>query len=119
MISLLARFFCKSDGKSPAQLRTAYGILCGAVGIGLNLLLFLGKFFAGTLSGSVAITADAFNNLSDAGSSVVTLLGFRIAAKAPDPGHPFGHGRAEYLSGLAVSMLILLMGVELAKESVE
>ena len=90
MISLLARFFCKSDGKSPAQLRTAYGILCGAVGIGLNLLLFLGKFFAGTLSGSVAITADAFNNLSDAGSSVVTLLGFRIAAKAPDPGHPFG-----------------------------
>ena len=117
MISLLARFFCKSDGKSPAQLRTAYGILCGAVGIGLNLLLFLGKFFAGTLSGSVAITADAFNNLSDAGSSVVTLLGFRIAAKAPDPGDPFGHGRAEYLSGLAVSMLILLMGVELAKES--
>ena len=117
MISLLARFFCKSDGKSPAQLRTAYGILCGAVGIGLNLLLFLGKFFAGTLSGSVAITADAFNNLSDAGSSVVTLLGFRIAAKAPDPGHPFGHGRAEYLSGLAVSMLILLMGVELAEES--
>ena len=117
MISLLARFFCKSDGKSSAQLRTAYGILCGAVGIGLNLLLFLGKFFAGTLSGSVAITADAFNNLSDAGSSVVTLLGFRIAAKAPDPGHPFGHGRAEYLSGLAVSMLILLMGVELAKES--
>ena len=117
MISLLARFFCKSDGKSPAQLRTAYGILCGAVGIGLNLLLFLGKFFAGTLSGSVAITADAFNNLSDAGSSVVTLLGFRIAAKAPDPGHPFGHGRVEYLSGLAVSMLILLMGVELAKES--
>jgi len=75
------------------------------------------KFFAGTPSGSVAITADAFNNLSDAGSSVVTLLGFRIAAKAPDPGHPFGHGRAEYLSGLAVSMLILLMGVELAKES--
>ena len=117
MISLLARFFCKSDGKSPAQLRTAYGILCGAVGIGLNLLLFLGKFFAGTLSGSVAITADAFNNLPDAGSSVVTLLGFRIAAKMPDPDHPFGHGRAEYLSGLAVSMLILLMGVELAKES--
>ena len=119
MISLLARFFCKSDGKSPAQLRTAYGILCGAVGIGLNLLLFLGKFFAGTLSGSVAITADAFNNLSDAGSSVVTLLGFRIAAKAPDPGHPFGHGRAEYLSGLAVSVLILLMGFELGKSSVE
>ena len=117
MISLLARFFCKSEGRTPAQLRTAYGVLCGTVGIVLNLLLFLGKFFAGTVSGSIAITADAFNNLSDAGSSVVTLLGFRIAAKTPDPGHPFGHGRAEYLSGLAVSMLILLMGVELAKES--
>ena len=117
MISLLARFFCKSEGRTPAQLRTAYGVLCGTVGIVLNLLLFAGKFFAGTVSGSIAITADAFNNLSDAGSSVVTLLGFRIAAKTPDPGHPFGHGRAEYLSGLAVSMLILLMGVELAKES--
>ena len=117
MISLLARFFCKSEGRTPAQLRTAYGVLCGMVGIVLNLLLFAGKFFAGTVSGSIAITADAFNNLSDAGSSVVTLLGFRIAAKTPDPGHPFGHGRAEYLSGLAVSMLILLMGVELAKES--
>ena len=117
MISLLAKIFCKPEGRTPTQLRTAYGILCGAVGIGLNVLLFLGKFLAGTLSGSIAITADAFNNLSDAGSSVVTLLGFRIAAKAPDPGHPFGHGRAEYLSGLAVSMLILLMGVELAKES--
>ena len=118
MISFLARFFCKPESRTPSQLRTAYGILCGAVGIGLNLLLFAGKFFAGTLSGSIAITADAFNNLSDAGSSVVTLLGFRIAAKMPDPDHPFGHGRAEYLSGLAVSMLILLMGVELAKESV-
>ena len=117
MITFLARFFCKSEGRTAAQLRTAYGVLCGAVGIALNLLLFAGKFFAGTVSGSIAITADAFNNLSDAGSSVVTLLGFRIAAKTPDPGHPFGHGRAEYLSGLAVAMLILLMGVELTKES--
>ena len=117
MISFLAHFFCKSEGRTPAQLRTAYGVLCGTAGIILNLLLFVGKFFAGTVSGSIAITADAFNNLSDAGSSVVTLLGFRIAAKTPDPGHPFGHGRAEYLSGLAVAMLILLMGVELAKES--
>ena len=119
MISFLAHFFCKSEGRTPAQLRTAYGVLCGTAGIILNLLLFVGKFFAGTFSGSIAITADAFNNLSDAGSSVVTLLGFRIAAKTPDPGHPFGHGRAEYLSGLAVAMLILLMGVELAKESLE
>lgn len=118
MISLLAKKFIKNreDVTSPA-VRQAYGMLCGIVGIGFNVLLFALKLLAGTLSGSIAITADAFNNLSDAGSSVVTLLGFRIAAKAPDPGHPFGHGRAEYLSGLAVSMLILLMGVELAKES--
>lgn len=101
MISLLAKIFCKPEGRTPTQLRTAYGILCGAVGIALNLLLFAGKLLAGTLSGSIAITADAFNNLSDAGSSIITLLGFKIAAKTPDPGHPFGHGRAEYLSGLA------------------
>ena len=117
MISLLARLFLKSDGKSEAELRKAYGVLCGAVGIGLNVLLFLGKFFAGTLSGSIAITADAFNNLSDAGSSFVTLLGFQLAGQKADVHHPFGHGRIEYLSGLAVSMLILLMGFELAKSS--
>ncbi len=119
MITLLAAHFCKPEGRTPAQLRTAYGVLCGAVGIGLNLLLFLGKFFAGTISGSIAVTADAFNNLSDAGSSIITLLGFRLAAKCPDPEHPFGHGRMEYLSGLAVAMMILLMGVELAKESLD
>ena len=96
MISLLAKKFIKNreDVTSPA-VRQAYGMLCGIVGIGFNVLLFALKLIAGTLSGSIAITADAFNNLSDAGSSVVTLLGFRIAAKAPDPGHPFGHGRAE------------------------
>lgn len=99
--------------------RLAYGRLCGLVGIGLNLLLFGGKLFAGTVSGSVAVTADAFNNLSDAGSSVVTLLGFQLAGKKPDPQHPFGHGRIEYISGLVVSGLILLMGVELGKSSVE
>ena len=77
MISLLAKIFCKPEGRTPTQLRTAYGILCGAVGIALNLLLFAGKLLAGTLSGSIAITADAFNNLSDAGSSIITLLGFK------------------------------------------
>ena len=96
-----------------------YGVLCGAVGIGLNVLLFLGKFFAGMLAGSIAITADAFNNLSDAGSSFVTLLGFQLAGQKPDSDHPFGHGRIEYLSGLVVSMLILLMGFELAKSSLQ
>ena len=119
MISLLARLFVKTDGRDPAAVRKAYGILCGAVGIGFNALLFLGKFFAGTIAGSIAITADAFNNLSDAGSSFVTMLGFQLAGQKPDSDHPFGHGRIEYLSGLAVSMLILLMGFELAKSSLD
>ena len=118
MISLLARLFIKQSGDEQA-VRKAYGILCGAVGIGFNVLLFIGKFFARTLAGSIAITADAFNNLSDAGSSFVTLLGFQMAGQKPDSEHPFGHGRIEYLSGLAVSMLILLMGVELAKSSLQ
>ncbi len=118
MITLLARLFLKPDGKSEADLRKAYGVLCGAAGIGLNILLFLGKFFAGTLAGSIAITADAFNNLSDAGSSFVTMLGFQLAGQKPDSDHPFGHGRIEYLSGLGVSLLILLMGFELAKSSI-
>lgn len=119
MIELLARRFIRDreNVKDPV-VRRAYGTLCGAVGIALNILLFIGKFFAGTISGSIAITADAFNNLSDAGSSAVTLLGFRLAGKKPDPEHPFGHGRIEYISGLIVSGLILLMGVELVKTSV-
>ena len=120
MIALLARTFIKSsaDVSSPA-VRQAYGVLCGTVGICLNLLLFALKLLAGTLSGSIAITADAFNNLSDAGASIVTLLGFKLAGQKPDPEHPFGHGRLEYISGLIVSMVILLMGLELAKSAVE
>lgn len=118
MIELLARWFIPHrDNTADGAVRRAYGTLCGAVGIGLNVLLFIGKFFAGQLSGSIAVTADAFNNLSDAGSSAVTLLGFRLAGKKPDPDHPFGHGRIEYVSGLIVAGLILLMGVELAKSS--
>ena len=119
MIELLTRRFIRDreNVKDPV-VRRAYGTLCGAVGIALNILLFIGKFFAGTISGSIAITADAFNNLSDAGSSAVTLLGFRLAGKKPDPEHPFGHGRIEYISGLIVAGLILLMGVELVKTSV-
>ena len=97
----------------------AYGMLCSLTGIGLNILLFLGKYLAGRLSGSIAMTADAFNNLSDAGSSVITLLGFRMAAKKPDPGHPFGHGRIEYLSGVAVSLIIIVVGVQLGLESID
>ena len=117
MITLLSRLFAHSHSQDPAGLRKAYGILCGAVGIFLNILLFLGKLLAGTLAGSVAITADAFNNLSDAGSSVITLLGFHLAGQKADAHHPFGHGRIEYLSGLGVAVLILLMGWELLQSS--
>ena len=120
MIHFLAKHFIKDyQNTSDQAVRRAYGILCGFVGIALNLLLFAGKLLAGILSGSIAVTADAVNNLSDAGSSVVTLLGFKLAAQAPDRDHPFGHGRWEYVSGLVVSMVILLMGVELGKTSVE
>jgi cation diffusion facilitator family transporter len=89
------------------------------VGIGCNLLLFLGKLLVGTLSGSVSITADAMNNLSDASGSIVTLVGFRLADKPADEHHPYGHARAEYLSGLAVAVLILFIGLELGKSSVQ
>lgn len=120
MITLLARLFIRDRGKvADAGVRRAYGMLCSLTGIGLNILLFLGKYLAGRLSGSIAMTADAFNNLSDAGSSVITLLGFRMAAKKPDPGHPFGHGRIEYLSGVAVSLIIIVVGVQLGLESID
>ena len=120
MIEFLARVFIHHrDTLSPSALRQACGQLGGAGGMGLNLRLCVGKLFAGTISGSIAITADAFNNLSDAGSSLVTLLGFRLAGRKPDPEHPFCHGRMEYISGLAVAGLILLMGVELGKSSLK
>ncbi len=120
MIRFFARRFIRDyeNTASPA-VRRGYGVLCGCMGVALNLLLFAGKLLAGTVSRSIAVTADAVNNLSDAGSSVVTLLGFKLAAQAPDRDHPFGHGRMEYVSGLVVSMIILLMGVELGKTSVE
>lgn len=117
MITLLARIFIREDDK-PEKVRLSYGILCGIVGILLNVLLFTGKFIAGTISKSIAITADAFNNLSDAGSSIVTLLGFKLGAAKPDPEHPFGHGRMEYISGLLVSVAILVMGFELIGSSI-
>lgn len=119
MVTLLAGLFIK-DNKNTAspKVRQSYGVLCGAVGIGLNILLFIGKFFAGMLSNSISITADAFNNLSDAGSSLITLIGFKMSGQKPDPEHPFGHGRIEYLSGLFVSLAILIMGFELIKSSV-
>lgn len=117
MVGVLARIFIREE-KDESKVRQAYGMLCGVVGIILNVLLFVGKFLAGTISNSIAITADAFNNLSDAASSVVTLLGFHFAGAKPDPDHPFGHGRIEYISGLGVAALILIMAYELIKDSI-
>lgn len=117
MIKLLAKWFIKDD-LSADERRGAYGALCGIVGIVLNVLLFAIKLFAGWISRSIAVTADAFNNLSDAGSSAVTLVGFKLAGKKPDADHPYGHGRMEYVAGLAVSGVILLMAFELIKDSV-
>ena len=115
MISILSKLFIKNrESYTDPKVRKAYGSLCSIMGICLNVLLFVGKYIAGFLSGSIAITADAFNNLSDAGSSLMTLVGFVLAGKKPDIQHPFGHGRIEYISGLGVSALIVIMGFELA-----
>lgn len=117
MVGLLAKIFIPQDMPTDRK-RSAYGMLCGLVGIILNILLFTGKFIAGMLSNSIAITADAFNNLSDAGSSIVTLAGFKLAEQKPDSEHPFGHGRMEYVSGLIVAAIILIMAFELVKDSI-
>ena len=120
MIGILSRIFIQDyrNTASP-RVRHAYGVLCGAVGILLNVLLFAAKYLAGALTGSIAVTADAFNNLSDAASSVVTLLGFKFASRKPDHAHPFGHGRYECIAGLIVSFVILMMGFDLGKTSLE
>lgn len=118
MITCLAKFWIR-ESDSEEKKRRVYGTLGAVVGIFLNICLFTGKYLVGFLSGSIAIMADAFNNLSDAGSSFISLIGFVFSGKKPDLDHPFGHGRIEYLAGLGVSFLILLMGVELAKNSVQ
>ena len=120
MTGLLLRLFVPGYEKEmDGAARSAVGSLSGTVGIVCNLLLFAGKLLVGTLAGSVSITADAMNNLSDAASSVVTLVGFKLAGKPADEDHPYGHARYEYLSGLAVAALIIVIGVELAKTSVK
>lgn len=116
MITVLAHLFLKNTEE--AKRRKGYGTLCCIVGIFLNILLFLFKYIAGVLSSSVAITADAFNNLSDAFSSFISLIGFLFSGKKPDLEHPFGHGRFEYIAGLLISLAILLMGLELLKSSI-
>ena len=119
MTQFLLRLFVKnSDQVSSPKVRAAVGTLSGIVGIVCNFFLFLGKIIIGTLSGSVSITADAMNNLSDATSSVVTLVGFKLAEQPADTEHPYGHARFEYLSGLVVAAMIVIIGFELAKSSV-
>lgn len=120
MVNLLIKLFVKnSDNTKDLSVRTAYGTLSGFVGIAVNLILTIAKFVIGSLTGSISITADAVNNLSDAGSSVVTLVGFKMSKKPADKDHPYGHGRVEYISALIVSFLVLIMGVELLKSSVD
>lgn len=117
MIGFLIRFFQRNK-KTEGEKRSVCAFVCSVIGILLNLLLFAGKLLCGLITGSIAVSADAFNNLSDAGSSVVTLVGFRLSEKKADHDHPFGHGRIEYVSGLIVSFMIILMGFELIKTSV-
>ena len=120
MTNILVRIFVKDHNRTEdPRVRSAIGALSGWVGIGCNLLLFAAKLLAGLASGSVSIMADALNNLSDASGSIVTLIGFRLADKPADAHHPYGHARAEYLSGLAVAMMILFIGFELGKSSLE
>ncbi len=120
MITLLSRLFIK-DNKNyeDAKVRSAYGFLCAVCGIVLNLLLFAAKIAAGLIAKSVSVLADAFNNLSDAGASLVTLFGFKVAEKKADSDHPFGHGRYEYIAGLVVSIFIIMMGFEFIKTSLD
>ena len=117
MTEILLRLFVRSD--DPERYRSGVGRLSGIVGIAANLLLCAMKLLVGTVSGSVSITADAMNNLSDASSSIVTLLGFKLSEKPADEDHPYGHARYEYLSGLAVAALIVVIGFELLKTSVD
>ena len=120
MMEFLIRKFIKDyENVDKASVRTDYGKFSSVVGIICNVLLFISKILVGTLSGSVAITADAFNNLSDASSSIISLLGFKLASKPADEEHPYGHGRYEYLAGLTVAVLIMVIGVELFKSSFE
>ncbi len=118
MICFLAKFFVKDYEKTNLPgVRQGYGILSGVTGVAFNILLFLTKMFAAFLSGSISILGDALNNLSDAASSIVTLVGFKLSGQAADEEHPFGHGRIEYIAGLIVSLLIIITGIELVHSS--
>ena len=120
LTSLLIRLFVKNSSQtSDPHVRLAYGLLSGGVGIAVNLLLFAVKLTLGLLSGSIAVAADAVNNLSDAGSAIVTVVGFKLSAKPADNEHPFGHGRIEYVAGLVVAVFIIAVGLDFLKCSLE
>ena len=120
MTELLVKIFIKDrDNISSPQVRGKYGILSGCVGIAVNVLLFVAKFLVGTVTNSIAITADAVNNLSDAGSCAVTVFGFHMSGKPADEEHPFGHGRIEYITAMVVSFIVLFMGFELGSQSID
>ncbi len=120
MTDFLVKTFIKDpDNVENIHVRERYGMLSSMVGVLCNILLFAGKFLLGTLTNSIAVAADAFNNLSDVGSCFVTWIGFKMASKPADSDHPFGHGRIEYLSGLFVSALILVVAVEIGKTSID
>ena len=116
---LVNKFIKNNEDIKNPKVRNSYGTLGGIVGIVINFILFLIKFFVGMIVGSIAISADAFNNLSDAGSSIITIIGFKMASKPADAEHPFGHGRIEYLSALLVAFLVMLVGVQFIKSSIE
>ncbi len=119
MTNLLVRLFVKDrDNLADKDVRNAYGRLSGLVGIFANVILVLGKLFIGAISGSIAITADAFNNITDVISSVLTVAGFKLASKPPDKGHPYGHGRYEYVTGLLIAFLTLVVALEFIKTSI-
>lgn len=117
MTDLLIKLFIKTPADTPSA-RAAYGKLAGKVGIFCNLMLCIGKFIAGIVSGSLSVTADAVNNLSDASSSIISLIGFKLSEKSADKEHPYGHGRYEYLAGFIVAALILVIGAELLRDSI-
>ncbi|MDD3116799.1 MAG: cation diffusion facilitator family transporter [Victivallaceae bacterium] len=119
LTTLLIRLFVKNHSQPiRPDSRLSYGILCGYVGILVNIALFVIKTAIGLLSGSIAIGADAVNNLSDAGSALITLCGFKMSARPADLKHPFGHGRFEYIAGLIVAVIIVAVGIDFLKESV-
>ncbi len=119
MHTILVKLFIRdSENTKDIGVRTAYGTLGSVTGIVVNLILAVAKYIAGALSGSISVTADAINNLSDAGSSIVSLFGVKLSAKPADKGHPYGHGRIEYISASIVAFLVLLMGIELLKSSI-